>query len=410
MSMGLYQKIMRDDLSFRGKPLRTGRHKIHPYPAMLHPLLVNFLIDQYADEASIILDPFCGSGVTLLQSSMNGHDSIGLDINPLALAIARAKTARYDSDLLNREFKIIRNCIFESHPDDSDVPTIKNIDYWYKTDVIRDLGRLRFILRNNKLTYHDFFMVVFAYTCRTQSLTRQGEFKRYRVKGKKLLLSKNEVFSAFLSHGQKMVEVFASGMQPLASSKPMYANSEDHFPKHLEYSMVITSPPYGDSRTTVAYGQFSSFGKDWLTGLEDVTLYINVDSAGLGKRSQLMDLSRFSLLYELLERIDEVDAKRAKDVHFFFNGYYRALTNIISQLRDNGMVCFVVGNRLVRGVSIPLDQITAEFLQELGIRIDAILIRNIHSKVMPVVNSPTNKRGQTSRTMMQEYIVIGKKG
>lgn len=400
---------MRDDLSFRGKPLRTGRHKLHPYPAMLHPLLVNFLIGQYADKESIILDPFCGSGVTLLQASMYGHDSIGLDINPLALAIARAKTTRYDRDLLKLEFKRIRNCIFESHPDDSDVPRIKNIDYWYRVDVIRDLGRVRFILRDNELTYHDFFMVVFAYICRTQSLTRQGEFKRYRVKGKKLLLSKNEVFAAFLSHANNMVEVFTSGTQPLASSNPIYANSEDHFPKHLEYSMVITSPPYGDSRTTVAYGQFSSFGSDWITGLEDIALYINVDSAGLGKRSPLKDLSRFAIYSEMLEKINERSEKRAKDVQYFFNGYYSALMNIVSQLRDNGTVCFVVGNRLVKGITVPLDQITVAFLQDLGVCIDSILVRNIHSKVMPAVNSPTNKRGQTSRTMMNEYIVIGKK-
>ena len=409
MTFELFKKEMRDDLSFRGRPLRTGRHLIHPYPAMLHPLLVENLIGRYADKDSTILDPFCGSGVTLLQSSFNGHNSIGLDINPLALAIARAKTTYYDAELLKQEFIRIRNCIFESHPDDSDIPPIKNMEYWYKADVIRDLGRLRFILRHNKLAYSDFFMVVFAYVCRTQSLTKKGEFKRYRMKGKKLLLAKNEVFSAFLSHCHKMVEVFTNEMQPLATSSPLYANSEDHFPKHIEYGTVITSPPYGDSRTTVAYGQFSSFGSDWIKGLEEIALYVNVDAAGLGKRGPLEDLSRFHVLSEVLEKIAEKDEKRAKDVQYFFNGYYKALCNIVVQLIQNGSVCFVVGNRLVKGVSVPLDQITATFLQDLGVRIDYILVRNIHNKVMPAVNSPSNKRGQTSRTMHHEYIVIGKK-
>ena len=409
MSMDLFQKEIRDDLSFKGKPLRTGRHKIHPYPAMLHPLLVDHFINLYADKESIILDPFCGSGVTLLQSSLHGNNSIGLDINPLALAIARAKTTKYDSDVLKREFKKVRNCIFESHPNDSDVPPIKNIEYWYKSDVIRDLGRLRFILINNNLFYLDFFLVIFAHICRTQSLTRNGEFKRYRVKGKKLLLSKNGVFAEFLSHCHNMIEVFIHGKQPNASSTPIFSNSEDNFPDHLDYNFVITSPPYGDSRTTVAYGQFSSFGSDWVSGIGNSSPKINVDAAGLGKRSPLNDLSHFDLLSEILEMISDISEKRAKDVLYFFNGYYNALRNIISHLMINGIVCFVVGNRLVKSITIPLDQITASFLQDLGIYIDSILIRNIHSKVMPIVNSPSNKPGHTSRTMTNEYIVIGQK-
>ncbi|MDE2775847.1 MAG: DNA methyltransferase [Chloroflexota bacterium] len=409
MTLDSFKREMRDDLSFRGKLLRTGRHRIHPYPAMLHPLLVDHLISRYAVKDSTILDPFCGSGVTLLQSSLNGHASIGLDINPLALAIARAKTASYDADLLKREFRGIRDCIFDSHPDDSDVPAIRNIEYWYKPDVIRDLGRLRFILQHNRLTYSDFFIVVFALIARTQSLTKSGEFKRYRIKGKKLLLAKNEVFSAFLSHCHKMVEAFTNGAQPLANSRPLYANSEDHFPQHLEYGTVITSPPYGDSRTTVAYGQFSSFGSDWIKGLEQISLYVNVDAAGLGKRSPLIDLSSFSVLSEILARIAEASEKRAKDVRYFFNGYFKALKRIVAQLADNGTICFVVGNRTVKDISIPLDQITASFLQTLGVSIDSILVRNIHNKVMPAVNSPTNERGKTSRTMHSEYIVIGVK-
>ena len=40
----------------------------------------------------LIFDPFCGSGVTLLESAVRGHDSIGFDINPLALLIAKTKT------------------------------------------------------------------------------------------------------------------------------------------------------------------------------------------------------------------------------------------------------------------------------------------------------------------------------
>ena len=62
-----------------------------------------------------------------------------------------------------------------------------------------------------------------------------------------------------------MIELISSEKMPLASAKPILANSENNVSKNTQYNMVITSPPYGDSRTTVAYGEYSSFGTEWIT-------------------------------------------------------------------------------------------------------------------------------------------------
>ena len=43
-----YTRTEQQELSFQGERLLRGRHRIHPYPAMLHPLLVDFLIGKYA--------------------------------------------------------------------------------------------------------------------------------------------------------------------------------------------------------------------------------------------------------------------------------------------------------------------------------------------------------------------------
>jgi len=98
----MYKRTPQKELSFAGEKLTRGRHKIHPYPAMLHPLLVDFLIKKYVEKDDVVFDPFCGSGVTLLQASVNGHKSIGFDINPLALLIAKVKTQKYDVKDLKR--------------------------------------------------------------------------------------------------------------------------------------------------------------------------------------------------------------------------------------------------------------------------------------------------------------------
>ena len=405
----VYGVIENPKLSFKGERLRKGRHRLHSYPAMLHPMLVDCLIEQYTKEDDVIFDPFCGSGVTLLQSALKGRHAIGFDINPLALTIARAKTNRYDKESLWLEYRDIEAKMAAKRDDenDIDVPTIKNIDYWYRDDVIRDLGRIRYILKNGSYWYIDFFLALFALICRGQSLTRNGEFKRYRLKQADIDKKQNTVFAAFLSHARAMIDVFANEAAPTASSQPMQANAEDSFPEGLEYDAVISSPPYGDSRTTVAYGQFSSFGLDWISGIGEVRKAANIDSAGLGKPGELKaELRGFGILSELIESISRIDSKRAKEVLHFFNGYYKALRNTVGHLREGGTICLVVGNRRVKGIQVPLDQITAAFLESMGMKFQVIFARTIHNKVMPSRNSPNNVRGITSETMSKEFIVI----
>ena len=405
----VYRVTENQKLSFKGDRLRRGRHRLHSYPAMLHPLLVDWLIDRYTKENDVIFDPFCGSGVTLLQAALKGRHSIGFDINPLALTIARAKTKCYDKERLWFEYEDIQAKISTDADgeNETEVPAIRNMDYWYRDDVIRDLGRIRYILKNGNYQHSDFFLALFAFVCRDQSLTRNGEFKRYRLKQADMDKKQNKVFSAFLSHARAMIEVFANEAAPTAKSHPIYANSEDPFPEQLEYDAVISSPPYGDSRTTVAYGQFSSFGLDWISGIGTAKQETNIDGACLGRAGELdAELQDFRILSELVDSISRIDSKRARDVLHFFNGYYKALRNTAGHLREHGTICLVVGNRRVRGIQAPLDQITAAFLDSMGMKFNVIFARNIHNKVMPSRNSPSNIRGKTSETMSKEFIVI----
>ena len=70
-----------------------GVHGIHPYPARLHPAWVRGIIEM-VDPSAFVLDPFCGSGTTLVEASLAGHRSFGSDLNAIALRIARHRTSR----------------------------------------------------------------------------------------------------------------------------------------------------------------------------------------------------------------------------------------------------------------------------------------------------------------------------
>jgi hypothetical protein len=56
-----------------------------------------------------------------------------------------------------------------------------------------------------------------------------------------------------------------------------------------------------------------------------------------------------------------------------------------------------------------MDQITAFFLDSMGLKFEGIYVRDILNKVMPSQNSPTNVTGAKLKTMSNEYIVIFKK-
>ncbi|MEE2828876.1 MAG: DNA methyltransferase [Myxococcota bacterium] len=76
-----------------------GVHGIHPYPARLHPAWVRGILEMVPPDA-LILDPFCGSGTTLVEASRSGRRSAGSDLNVVGLRIARMRTTRRDQSFL----------------------------------------------------------------------------------------------------------------------------------------------------------------------------------------------------------------------------------------------------------------------------------------------------------------------
>lgn len=132
-----------------------------------------------------------------------------------------------------------------------------------------------------------------------------------------------------------------------------------------------------------------------------------VDKESVGKKGKInQEIYKNEILVKTIEKIKNVDEKRSNDVLYFFNGYYNVLKNVVNNLNKNGKVCFVVGNRTVKGEQIQMDQITARFFDQLKLKFENILVRDILNKVMPSKNSPSNKVGSTIQTMSNEFIVI----
>jgi site-specific DNA-methyltransferase (cytosine-N4-specific) len=87
-------------------------HSIHPYPAKFIPEIPRTLISNLPiPPNTIILDPFCGSGVTLVESQKAGIESIGVDLNPIACLLSKVKTQKLSDEFLNTVNEIVSKCM-----------------------------------------------------------------------------------------------------------------------------------------------------------------------------------------------------------------------------------------------------------------------------------------------------------
>ena len=78
-------------------------HRLHPYLGKFIPQLVGYFLTRYFEQGQTVLDPFCGSGTTLVEASERGIDSVGIDVSAFNVMISRVKLAEYDSQAVEEE-------------------------------------------------------------------------------------------------------------------------------------------------------------------------------------------------------------------------------------------------------------------------------------------------------------------
>jgi DNA methylase len=78
-------------------------HRLHPYLGKFVPQLVGALLERYVRPHGRVLDPFAGSGTTLVQCLESGRHAVGVDVAAFNCLLMRVKTERHDLDALRRD-------------------------------------------------------------------------------------------------------------------------------------------------------------------------------------------------------------------------------------------------------------------------------------------------------------------
>ena len=118
----------------------------------------------------------------------------------------------------------------------------------------------------------DFFRVAFSLTVRKVSWTKNSEFKLVRMTPERIEDHDPDVFSTMVDVLNDNRRAFASLDHALGDESAIPSvygfNTVAGIPQEIiapeSVDIVVTSPPYGDSKTTVAYGQFSRLSSQWL--------------------------------------------------------------------------------------------------------------------------------------------------
>ena len=437
------------DWSFKGAKTDYGTHSLHKYPARMIPQIPDALFEHWKDtgrlkDGDLVFDPFSGSGTTAVEARRHGLNAIATDINPFACLLSRAKSTIPDLDALK---SAIRQClgpdwatreqfIDEDHqsaanthptkwggdiyPDDK-----KNQNYnaygirkgWFPEPQLAKLKAMCRLLSELRAEYDHgvirFIRIALAQTARVISYQRGSEFKRHRIPE---LDRENhdpeftQVFVETLKQNFEGLLEYSSQVDANTTATIKFADCRDSIIAPETADLIVTSPPYGDHPTTVAYGSFSKDPAAVATPLRADQMK-DVDPNGLGGHKTTSDIDFATVmgwsqtLRATVGALKDVNG-RDEDVLHFFADYAETIEQMSRVIKPGQPIAIVLGNRTVSRVPIPMNVITIEIAEHFQLNLEHSLPRSIPSKMLPYENAPENISGQTGGLIADEYVLV----
>lgn len=405
------------DFSTRKK---TQLERLFKYPAKMVSVMQEEILNFFVENLNIksICDPFMGSGTILdLAVKLNIETIYGNDLNPYSYILNKNKLF-YDNfdDFLAKED--VNN--FKKKYNDLSLERehfFNKIDKWYKKDVIEELSKIRFILYSSNFHYEKYLELALINVAKDFSNARNSTSKLH-IKTEENIKKINSslVFSKFLKYFFQMVDAVKIELN-ISNSKNYNLFNENinkinNFIEEKSVDLIVTSPPYGDNKTTISYGQFSILPLLWLNKFNNSDYEYNfskIDTDSLGGKLENSLVKR-----EFLNEISPTFCKLSKKfigkksfnkVIAFIYDFFIALKNIDFILKNQGYIVFTLGNRRVSDIEIPFDKIVIELLKYLNnYSLVSNFKRNIPMKTIPRITSKV--KNKSVKSISKETVLI----
>lgn len=391
-------------------------HSYFKYPCKFIPEIPRWALNKYITKGNEnVLDPFSGSGTTLLEANLKGLNAYGTEIDSFAKLLIKVKTTLLDIPEINYIKEWIKNLISsykDSFKDYEDpfVPQINNLYHWFPEENVQKLGLIkREISKVENQRIADFLKVCLASSVRKCSYADDVSPKPYVSKKiKKVPSDPFVIYPTVVEKYLQLMNDFVThsitntvGNTELLSGDALNINTD------LKFNIAITSPPYINAFDYVRTLRLENL---WLDLESEDTLrkkkkdYVGTENVKVKIEEE--DLSILDLSDELRDiyyRIEAVDKKRAVVVKKFFEDMRQNLLEVKDVLVDGGKYCIVIGDSTIRKVRVKSWKIISDIAISEGYELDTYFSYIIQNHYLRI---PRGKRGGK---INKDYVFVLKK-
>jgi DNA modification methylase len=389
---------------------------VHPFPARMGPDLAVERIKRIK-QPSLVLDPMAGSGTVLRHAAEFGHLAVGMDLDPLAILMAKVWTTPVDFGAIDRQFVKFMQIAKDASADcplpwlDSDVETREFVDYWFAAPQCSDLRRIalglqelsRQRLRAPARDALDVLRLALSRIIITKdsgaSLARDVSHSRPH---KVCESTTYQVFQGFELSVQQLRNRLAAQPPPgnvkvTRGDARRMANIENE-----SVDVVLSSPPYLNA---IDYMRGHRLSLVWLGYRLSELRDIRAMSVGTERG---LDRARTGGLFDpILDSLGPVHRLPSGDrrmIERYAEDMYRLMSEIARVLKSDGRANLVVGNSNLRGVFIENSKGFSAAGRMVGLKVTRKVERNLptRKRYLPIPkerNAPLGKRMRTETVL-----------
>lgn len=405
------EQILKQRLDSAKQAPRRSVHSFHRYFGKLIPAIPAFAIEEFTTPNQLVLDPFCGSGTTLVEAACRGRASVGVDINPLATFMSQVKTTGISRETLENQLEKILSLwtLGAAVGPNEWKPYVVNLSHWFRSNVLIDLLWLKSSIDEiEEDSVQNFFLGVFSAFLRgVSNADPQHVFPGYskRMRALDAAGRQIDVRASFLRAARKRIQQICELPDTLVKPSVVTGRFVDVGKIPGQVDLVVTNPPYISS---IRYLETMKIEMGWLGYLESKEQYLNMDRSTVGTeryyKRELDVIPRTQMPYvdKYLEALESENAKMAMTVSRYFSDMREIFEKISQVLKVGGVLVVKISDTKVRSQHIPTSRIFVEICEEFGFT----LLADIIDEFDPNSRSLLTARNTYSGLMTFDHVLV----